>query len=80
LCDGQAEDKATDSMTVTIDPAEFARLMSLPATDRHDLLEFLGSTLAGRIGTAETLRRAVITTSLPARGREKGAVRATDAH
>jgi hypothetical protein len=48
-------------MTATIDPADFTRLMALPATDRHDLLEFLGSTLAGRVGTAEVLRRATMT-------------------
>jgi hypothetical protein len=46
-------------MTVTIDPVEFARLMALPAADRHTLLEFLGSTFAGHVGTAELFRQAV---------------------
>jgi hypothetical protein len=31
-------------MLVTIEPSNFARLMSLPQTQRHDLLEFLGAT------------------------------------
>lgn len=39
-------------MTVTIDPSDFTRLMALPAHDRHDLLEFLGSTLSGGLGDA----------------------------
>ncbi|MFN3642952.1 MAG: hypothetical protein ACK4TB_08515 [Gemmobacter sp.] len=48
-----------------IDPAEFTRLMTLPAHDRHDLLEFLGSTLAGKIGAAEVLRRVVVSPQRP---------------
>jgi hypothetical protein len=45
-------------MTVTIDPVEFTRLMTLPATDRHTLLEFLGSTISAHVGTAELFRQA----------------------
>jgi hypothetical protein len=33
--------------------------MALPAADRHTLLEFLGSTFAGHVGTAELFRQAV---------------------
>lgn len=31
-------------MKLTIEPSAFARIMSLPITLRHDVLEFLGST------------------------------------
>lgn len=31
-------------MKLAIDPTAFARIMSLPLTLRHDLLEYLGST------------------------------------
>jgi hypothetical protein len=55
-------------MTVTIDPVEFARLMTLPAADRHTLLEFLGSTFAGHVGTAELFREATCSDTKPVAG------------
>jgi hypothetical protein len=62
--------KVRHPMTVTIDPSEFTRLMSLPAADRHDLLELLGSTLVGRIASVEPLRRIAAAQGAPSRGRE----------
>ena len=53
-------------MSVTIDPVEFTRLMTLPATDRHTLLEFIGSTFAGHVGTAELIRQAPCIAPRPA--------------
>jgi len=31
-------------MKINIEPTDFARMMALPRRERHDLLEFLGST------------------------------------
>lgn len=52
-------------MTLTIDPAEFARLMALPARDRLDLLEFLGSSLAMGQGPVCGSWRSVLATARP---------------
>lgn len=52
-------------MTLTIDPAEFTRLMSLPARDRLDLLEFLGSTLAMGQGPVCASWRSILATARP---------------
>ena len=40
-----------------IDPTDFAKVMSLPATVRHDLLEFLGSTPMAPAETGQLIRR-----------------------
>jgi hypothetical protein len=67
-------------MTVTIDLSEFTRLMSLPAADRHDLLELLGSTLVGRITSVEPLRRIAAAQGTPSLGREAAAQQPGVAH
>ena len=52
-------------MTLTIDPAEFTRLMALPARDRLDLLEFLGSSLAMGQGPVSGSWRSLIASARP---------------
>jgi hypothetical protein len=45
-------------MQVIIEPSDFARIMTLPLTQRHDVLEFLGSTPV-ESGEIEKLLRAM---------------------
>ena len=56
-------------MKITIEPTDFARMMALPLRERHDLLEFLGSTPISPAEAGALVRRIIARNDLISLGR-----------